>query len=572
MHCHGASLQNHDVQDNFNCIQTTLLNLPSLTSTRSYTSMTRNPPRQTSVKSNALLTKESINVVFSKTCCSQNCVQSFPREKIRAFRERMYHISTFKHKAFMKMEVHKQVHRNARGRRMVTIDEISVCMRAWMHISGVPESTFYRYQMYMNDGQEALDHGNRGLLKPRKHTLQATASLKCILEKQADHMLHRTRTLKTWEKVVSMCLPATFQWKNQIKELNQVNATFGLKEVSTSSLSKIKASKFSEYEVKKPGDIFARCSTCDTLQALKQTSLAGSVTNLKWSRKLEKHLAIARAHRDYYYINRNQSHNFLHKCLTVIHDKMDHSKIDSPVFLHKSKELDGLVKLPVFVTGMIAHNHGDVRFAHYGFDMFAHDSNYTISSMAKLLRDLELPPKSSSRELSVGSRSTNLFEAILKVAEMCEASLPPLLEVLFPATPLPPILNVQMDNATSDNKNRYVFCFWSLLVAKKIFRDVYVNFMIVGHTHDDIDALFGRWSMALKKESFPTIPLLMKSFMDVESIPTIPHLIEKVADFEGFIGGKLNDGNDILVGHTKPQQVKFYLDSSGCPVMMYKML
>ena len=45
--------------------------------------------------------------------------------------------------------------------------------------------------------------------------------------------------------------------------------------------------------------------------------------------------------------------------------------------------------------------------------------------------------------------------------------------------------------------------------------------MIVGHTHDNIDALFGRWSMLSKKENFSTIPTLMKSFMDVESIPTI---------------------------------------------------
>ena len=96
--------------------------------------------------------------------------------------------------------------------------------------------------------------------------------------------------------------------------------------------------------------------------------------------------------------------------------------------------------------------------------------------------------------------------------------------------------------------------------------------MIVGHMHDDIDALFGRWSMALKKESFLTVLLLMKSFIDVESIPTIPHVIEEVVDFKGFIGGKLNDGNDILIGHTKPQQVKFYLNSTGYPIMMYKML
>ena len=241
-----------------------------------------------------------------------------------------------------------------------------------------------------------MDHGNKGLLKPRKHTQQATASLKCILEKQVDHMPHRTRTLKTGEKVVSMCLPATFQWKKQIKELNVVNAAFGLKEVSTSSLSKIRSSKFSKFEVKKPGDNFAWCATCDTLQALKRASLAGSISNLKWSRKLDRHLAIARAHRDYYYINRYRSHNFPHECLMVMHDKMDHAKTASSVFSHKSKDLDGLVKLPLSVTGMIAHGHGDVRYAHYGLDLFPHDSNYTIGSMAKLLRDLELPPKSSS--------------------------------------------------------------------------------------------------------------------------------------------------------------------------------
>jgi hypothetical protein len=31
-----------------------------------------------------------------------------------------------------------------------------------------------------------------------------------------------------------------------------------------------------------------------------------------------------------------------------------------------------------------------------------------------------------------------------------------------------------------------------LFVAKGILREVYVNFMLVGHTHDDIDAWFGR--------------------------------------------------------------------------------
>ena len=108
-----------------------------------------------------------------------------------------------------------------------------------------------------------------------------------------------------------------------------------------------------------------------------------------------------------------------------------------------------------------------------------------------------------------------------------------------------------MDKATGDNKNRFVFCYWSLLVANTIFREVYVNFMIVSHTHDDIDALFGRWSMALKKESFPTISMLMKSFMDVEAVPTIPHLIEEVPNFKKFIEDSIADGENVLLGHTK---------------------
>jgi hypothetical protein len=106
-----------------------------------------------------------------------------------------------------------------------------------------------------------------------------------------------------------------------------------------------------------------------------------------------------------------------------------------------------------------------------------------------------------------------------------------------------------------------------LLVAKGIFREVYVNFMLVGHTHYDIDALFGRWSMLLRKENFPTIPLLMKSFMEVESIPTIPHLIEEVPDFKDFIVGCIVEGDGALEVYTKAQQFKFYVDSNGCPMM-----
>jgi hypothetical protein len=92
-----------------------------------------------------------------------------------------------------------------------------------------------------------------------------------------------------------------------------------------------------------------------------------------------------------------------------------------------------------------------------------------------------------------------------------------------------------MDNVTGNNKNWFVCCFWSLLVAKGIFKEVYVNFMLVRHTHNDIYALFGRWSISLWKENFPIIPLL----------------IEEVPNFKGFISGFIAEGDEALKGYTK---------------------
>ena len=115
--------------------------------------------------------------------------------------------------------------------------------------------------------------------------------------------------------------------------------------------------------------------------------------------------------------------------------------------------MDSFMKLPISVTRMIAHGHRDVCYAHYGLDIFPSDSNHTVDSIAKLLRDLELPPKHSSCELFMGSRTAPLFSALLAGAEMCTSSLPPQVAEEVPAKPLPHVLNLQLDNALGDNKN-----------------------------------------------------------------------------------------------------------------------
>ena len=140
----------------------------------------------------------------------------------------------------------------------------------------------------------------------------------------------------------------------------------------------------------------------------------------------------------------------------------------------------------------MAHGHGDERYAHYVLDMYPGDCNHTLGSFARLLRDLEESPMSSSQEFFHGVGQSPLYCVVLHESEICLEGLRPPPTEPIPAIPLPPILHVQLDNCWKDNKCRFVKAFWSMLTAKRIFTEVHVFYLLVGHTHDDIDASFER--------------------------------------------------------------------------------
>ena len=60
-------------------------------------------------------------------------------------------------------------------------------------------------------------------------------------------------------------------------------------------------------------------------------------------KRLDMHIASQRAHRELYYANRFLSEKQPEKCVTIIHDKMDHSKTSSLHFSHKSKHMDSFI-------------------------------------------------------------------------------------------------------------------------------------------------------------------------------------------------------------------------------------
>ena len=70
---------------------------------------------------------------------------------------------------------------------------------------------------------------------------------------------------------------------------------------------------------------------------------------------------------------------------------MDTAKTALPRMRVTTKATQGLGQLPMNVTSMVSHGHGDGAYAHYSPHCWLGDSNATISSLARLFRRLEGP-------------------------------------------------------------------------------------------------------------------------------------------------------------------------------------
>ena len=223
------------------------------------------------------------------------------------------------------------------------------------------------------------------------------------------------------------------------------------------------------------------------------------------------------------------------------------------------------------VTGMVAHGHADGAYAHYSPSSWPGDSNFTISSLAKLFRRLEGVPIWKTGDLFPYPPANAFFEALLRGKSRCLESL----KRVEPdagrgAVPLPKNLYLQLENSAKDNKNQYLMAFLSLLTTRGVFKEIQVGFLLVGHTHEDIDAYFSHLSKALKSKNTFVVADLMKAFMESQELSFLPEFIQEVGDFKSFVKGYLCSGATRLIGLGEMHLFRFYVESDGNPVMKYK--
>jgi hypothetical protein len=100
---------------------------------------------------------------------------------------------------------------------------------------------------------------------------------------------------------------------------------------------------------------------------------------------------------------------------------------------------------------------------------------------------------------------------------------------------LPPVLYLQLDNTTQENKNKYVMAYLQILVDLGTFEKIKVGFLLVGHTHDQIDQMFSRFSTKLNRNR----AFRLETLVDIVKNSYRPQpeviMVDETADFKTFV-------------------------------------
>ena len=93
-----------------------------------------------------------------------------------------------------------------------------------------------------------------------------------------------------------------------------------------------------------------------------------------------------------------------------------------------------------------------------------------------------------------------------------------------------------MDNSPKDNKNQTMIAYCSDLVARGIFETVIMSFLMIGHTHEDIDACFSKVSYRIRGKNIGTLPELMAEVWEcMQEMHMVPTLITEVASYKAYL-------------------------------------
>jgi hypothetical protein len=91
--------------------------------------------------------------------------------------------------------------------------------------------------------------------------------------------------------------------------------------------------------------------------------------------------------------------------------------------------------------------------------------------------------------------------------------------------------------------------YFYMLVERGIFQKIKIGFLLVGHTHDQIDQMFSRFSLKLNKQRAFRLESLEEIIMDSYKPKPEIVFVDEVADFKKFVSDKDQPNEDGVTGN-----------------------
>lgn len=218
------------------------------------------------------------------------------------------------------------------------------------------------------------------------------------------------------------------------------------------------------------------------------------------------------------------------KYASVIIDGMTQWTTRLPHFRRIPKHLDKKDFLDVHNMGSMIENVG--RFMDFNYANFKDDANFLVNVLHRDILRIQEHRRNGDGDTSY---------------------------------PMPEVLYVQLDNV-STNKSKLMIAYASWLVQQDIFRKVKINFLLVGHTHENIDQMFSRFSVRLRRKQAWTLEEMFEVARECFTDGVHCEHTQKNYDFESWMAGHHNDLHQI----SQQQTFKFFKDENGNVVMQHK--
>jgi hypothetical protein len=241
------------------------------------------------------------------------------------------------------------------------------------------------------------------------------------------------------------------------------------------------------------------------------------------------HVEFVRLERETYWHNRSLAKDYPRLFASITIDAADQSDFHLPHFAEQDKFESSAFKVKTHVVGVL--NHGRTPMAFISGNQCKQGHNVTIQAFWESL---------------------------------C---------ALHKDGGIPPTIFLQLDNTSKQNKGKYLVAFCELLVSLKVCKEIKINFLPVGHTHEDIDQFFSRLAILLRRTDALSLEhlaqIIPSSYKSKEGKRPVVKIWNALANVSGWM--MLVDNHCNPLSHiTEYRLFQITLNDKGRPMVRVK--